>query len=53
VNAEGGLRIQRMAELGRVSRSSFYRSQEEKPAPKDGDMDLRDAIHGIALEWPC
>jgi putative transposase len=53
VNAEGGLSIQRMAELGRVSRSSFYRSQEEKPAPKDGDMDLRDAIHGIALEWPC
>jgi transposase InsO family protein len=42
-----------MTELGRVSRSSFYRSQEDKPAQPDADMDLRDAIHRIALEWPC
>ena len=42
-----------MAELGRVSRSSFYRSHEEKPARPDSDMDLRDAIHRVALEWPC
>ena len=42
-----------MTELGRVTRSSFYRSQEEKPAKPDADMDLRDAIHRIALEWPC
>jgi transposase InsO family protein len=41
-----------MVELGRLSRSSFYRFDEDKPAPKDGDMELRDAIHRIALEWP-
>jgi transposase InsO family protein len=41
-----------MVELGRVSRSSFYRFGEEGAAPADRDMDLRDAIHRIALEWP-
>jgi len=41
-----------MVELGRVSRSGFYRfddSAEPGPAPH---MDLRDAIQRIALEWP-
>jgi len=39
-----------MVELGRVSRASFYRFNENtKP---DRDMDLRDAIQRIALEWP-
>jgi transposase InsO family protein len=39
-----------MVELGRVSRSGFYRFDEStKPDP---DMDLRDAIQRIALEWP-
>ena len=41
-----------MLELGRVSRSSFYRFDEDGGAPPDRDMDLRDAIHRIALEWP-
>jgi len=41
-----------MVKLGRVSRSGFYRFDEEKPAKPDNDMDLRDAIHRIALEWP-
>jgi transposase InsO family protein len=39
-----------MVELARVSRASFYRFSEE--AMPDRDMDLRDAIHRIALEWP-
>jgi len=39
-----------MVELGRVSRSGFYRFDEgTKPDP---DMDLRDAIQRIALAWP-
>jgi putative transposase len=39
-----------MVELARVSRASFYRFDEDtKPDP---DMDLRDAIQRIALEWP-
>ena len=39
-----------MVELVRVSRASFYRfHQDAKP---DRDMDLRDAVQRIALEWP-
>jgi hypothetical protein len=53
VKSECGLSIQRMAELGRVCRSSFYRSQADKPAKPDTDIDLRDALHRVALEWPC
>jgi transposase InsO family protein len=41
-----------MVELGRVSRSGFYRFDEDGPAGPDPDMDLRDAIQRIALEWP-
>jgi putative transposase len=52
MNTRGGLTIRRMLELGRVSRSSFYRFDPEGPAGADGDMDLRDAIQRIALEWP-
>jgi transposase InsO family protein len=44
------LSIERMVELGRVSRSGFYRFGED--AKPDPDMDLRDAIQRIALEWP-
>jgi transposase InsO family protein len=40
-----------MVKLGRVSRSGFYRSQNTKPGP-DPDMDLRDAIQKLAVEWP-
>ena len=52
MKASRGLTIERMVELGRVSRSGFYRfddSAEPGPAPH---MDLRDAIQRIALEWP-
>jgi putative transposase len=41
-----------MVELGRVSRSSFYRFDAEAVPSRDGDMDLRDAIQRIALEMP-
>ena len=46
-----GLTIDRMVKLGRVSRSGFYRFEDADPGP-DPDMDLRDAIQKIALEWP-
>jgi transposase InsO family protein len=50
VTAGRRLSIERMVELGRVSRSGFYRFDEgTKPDP---DMDLRDAIQRIALAWP-
>ena len=41
-----------MAKLGRVSRSGFYRFDDANPGP-DPDMDLRDAIQKIAVEWPA
>lgn len=39
-------------QLGRVSRASFYRFDENAHRNHDADMDLRDAIQRIALEWP-
>jgi len=50
VTAGQRLSIERMAELARVSRASFYRFNED--ARPDKDMDLRDAIQRIALQWP-
>jgi transposase InsO family protein len=51
VKADRGLTIERMVGLGRVSRSGFYRFDNAEPGP-DPDMDLRDAIQKIAVEWP-
>jgi putative transposase len=52
VKAGRGLAIQRMVKLGGLSRSSFYRFDEDRKPGPDSDMDLRDAIHRVALEWP-
>ena len=52
MKANRGLTIGRMEELGGVSRASFYRFGEEGGPRPDLDMDLRDAIQRIALEWP-
>src|SRR5450755_1922116 len=49
VKADRGLTIERMVELGRVSRSGFYRFVEDGPPRPDPDMDLRDAIQRVAL----
>jgi hypothetical protein len=42
-----------MVELDGVSRAGFYRFDPDRRPQPDGDMDLRDAIQRIALEWPC
>src|SRR5438034_2256894 len=42
----------RMCELGKVSRASLYRFESDEK-PSAGDLDLRDAIQRIALEFPC
>jgi putative transposase len=47
-----GLTIERMVELGRVSRSGFYRFDDSAEPGPDPHMDLRDALQRIALEWP-
>ena len=52
MKANRGLTVERMVELGRVSRSGFYRFDDNRPPQPDGDMELRDAIQRIALEWP-
>jgi len=52
VKAGRGLTVARMMELGQVSRSGFYRLDADAPSGPDPDMDLRDAIQRIALEWP-
>jgi putative transposase len=52
VKADRGLTIARMVELGGVSRASLYRYEEAAAMRPDRDMDLRDAIQRIALEWP-
>ena len=52
MKAAGGLTIDRMVKLGRVSRSGFYRFDESAQPGPDPHMDLRDAIQRIALAWP-
>ena len=51
MKAKRGLTIERMVKLGRVSRSGFYRFEDTEPDP-DRDMNLRDAMQRIAVEWP-
>ena len=43
--------MKRRCELGQVSRSGFYRWRREKPSA-DGDLQLRDVLQRIALEFP-
>jgi putative transposase len=51
VKAGGRLSIEGMVKLGRVSRSGLYRFEDTEREP-DRDMDLRDAIQKISVEWP-
>ena len=51
--ADRGLTIQRMVRLAQVSRAGYYRFEESASrSGSDSDMELRDAIQRIALEWP-
>jgi len=43
--------VKRMCQLGQVSRAGFYRSLHAKPE-EDPDLELRDAIQRVALEFP-
>src|SRR5947199_2780164 len=53
VKADRGLTVERMVTLAGVSRASYYRFDENAEAGSDPDMDLRDAIQRIALDWPA
>ena len=52
MKANRELTIERMVELGGVSRASFYRFDPDRQPRPERDMDLRDAIQRVALEWP-
>ena len=52
MKADRRLTIERMLELGRVSRSGFYRFGDSAEPGLDPHMDLRDTIQRIALAWP-
>jgi transposase InsO family protein len=52
VSAESRLTVGRMVELAQLSRAGFYRFLKPSNTVPDKDMDLRDAIQRIALEWP-
>lgn len=52
MKAGKGLTVARMVRLAQVSRASFYRFNEDAPKRPDRDMNLRDAIQRIAVEWP-
>jgi len=48
---ETGLSVVRMCEVAGFSRAGYYRSlHPERPA--SGNMELRDAMQKVALEWP-
>ena len=51
MKADRGLTVERMVKLAGVSRASYYRFEENAEAGTDPDMDLRDAIQRIALDW--
>jgi len=44
--------VLRMCQLGKISRAGLYRFDPDKER-RDHDLDLRDAIQRIALEFPC
>jgi transposase InsO family protein len=49
VPMQGGLRIERMCQLARVSRAGFYRFLQER-LPREEDTEVRSAIQRIALD---
>lgn len=53
MTANRGLTIERMVQLGRVSRPGYYRFLAGSAEEASNGMALRDAIQGIALDWPC
>jgi putative transposase len=50
--ADRGLTIERMVRLAQVNRASYYRFEESVGSGSDSEMEVRDAIQRIALEWP-
>jgi putative transposase len=45
--------VTRMCQLGKVSRAGLYRFDLDAERPADDDLELRNVIQRIALEFPC
>lgn len=52
MKTDPGLTVERMVELAQVNRASYYRFGENAESGSDPDMERRDAIQRIALQWP-
>lgn len=53
MSAGRSLPLKRMLKLAHVSRAGYYRFGATPQTGPDRDMDLRDAIQRIGLEWPA
>jgi hypothetical protein len=51
INLATPIPLKRLCRLGKVSRAGFYRWQKASPSV-DRDLDIRDAMQKIALEFP-
>ena len=48
--ASGPVPVRNLCKALSISRSSYYRQCAGRPDP---DLELRDQIHNLAIEWPC
>ena len=48
-----GSELRQLCRLAQVSRAGFYRWRKGPAKPADPDLEVRDAIQRIALEFPC
>ena len=47
------MKLRPLCRLGQVSRAGFYRWRQRPGKPAERDLEVRDAIQRIALEFPC
>jgi HTH-like domain len=47
------MRLPKLCRLARVSRAGFYRWRKRPANPADPDLEVRDTMQRIALEFPC
>jgi len=47
------IELRQLCRLAQVSRAGFYRWRKRPRKPADRDLEVRDAIQRIALEFPC
>ena len=49
-SASGLVTVNRLCKALSISRASYYRQRAGRPDP---DLELRDQIHSLAIEWSC